>query len=237
MQTASKAVDVFATNEKVANVVRKARQGEKCFTPKMLETHSVFVCVKDKNVDILAPLMSIITSTTLQYLSSRPFGKGVPIMVCLDEFSTAVKYISGFEQCISKLRKSGNGCRIAIVIQSYFQLYHQFGHDVAKIILDNFTLTGVYSVNNYEMKKNLAESIGMKEIVKKSISTVKAFGAGSVGKRVTTSKDTAYHVKPEEFGELEGNGKMILMHTNGYYKLKKAPYYKEKQKINFKLGR
>lgn len=74
-QSAVDAVSLFATNVNVRNSVRRPDKGEMSLQPDCIEMNNIFVIVQDEKLELYSPLMNIIVSQFMQYISSRVVDK------------------------------------------------------------------------------------------------------------------------------------------------------------------
>ena len=89
-QQACEAISLFATNKNVINSVHRPGKGEMALQPDYIETSNIFVIVQDEKLELYAPLMNIIVSQFMQYISSRVVekGKSKTILLALDEYAS-----------------------------------------------------------------------------------------------------------------------------------------------------
>lgn len=216
-QTCETAVNFFATTKKLWNSIRRPKPGETAFTPAAIEKHNVFVLIPDVKTDVYGPLMGIITSQTLAYLSARPT-VAQNVLLCLDEFASLGKLdIVG---ALRKLRKKR--VRIMILTQNLTDLEDVYGRGAHRSMLSNFAFTAILGVNETETQEYLAKLIGQEE--KERISTTS--GAGLLGRpsSVTRTREKDFIIQPSELAHL--GDELILLSPDGYSRLKKAYYFR-----------
>lgn len=216
-QTCETAVNFFATTKKLWNSIRRPEPGETAFTPAAIEKHNVFVLIPDVKTDVYGPLMGIITSQTLAYLSARPTVEQ-NVLLCLDEFASLGKLdiVGG----LRKLRKKR--VRIMILTQNLTDLEDVYGRGAHRSMLSNFAFTAILGVNETETQEYLAKLIGQEE--KERISTTS--GAGLLGRpsSVTRTREKDFIIQPSELAHL--GDELILLSPDGYSRLKKAYYFR-----------
>lgn len=216
-QTCETAVNFFATTKKLWNSIRRPKPGETAFTPAAIEKHNVFVLIPDVKTDVYGPLMGIITSQTLAYLSARPTVEQ-NVLLCLDEFASLGKLdiVGG----LRKLRKKR--VRIMILTQNLTDLEDVYGRGAHRSMLSNFAFTAILGVNETETQEYLAKLIGQEE--KERISTTS--GAGLLGRpsSVTRTREKDFIIQPSELAHL--GDELILLSPDGYSRLKKAYYFR-----------
>lgn len=216
-QTCETSVNFFATTKKLWNSIRRPKPGETAFTPAAIEKHNVFVLIPDVKTDVYGPLMGIITSQTLAYLSARPTVEQ-NVLLCLDEFASLGKLdiVGG----LRKLRKKR--VRIMILTQNLTDLEDVYGRGAHRSMLSNFAFTAILGVNETETQEYLAKLIGQEE--KERISTTS--GAGLLGRpsSVTRTREKDFIIQPSELAHL--GDELILLSPDGYSRLKKAYYFR-----------
>lgn len=217
-QTCETAVNFFATTKKLWNSIRRPKPGETAFTPAAAEKHNVFVLIPDVKTDVYGPLMGIIASQTLAYLSARPTVEQQNVLLCLDEFASLGKLdIIG---ALRKLRKKR--VRIMILTQNLTDLEDVYGRGAHRSMLSNFAFTAILGVNETETQEYLAKLIGQEE--KERISTTS--GAGLLGRpsSVTRTREKDFIIQPSELAHL--GDELILLSPDGYSRFKKAYYFR-----------
>lgn len=213
-QSVDGVLKLFATNDNVRRCLRRPSVNEKAFTPRTLETTSVFFVIPDTVLDVYGPLLQIITSQCLTYFSGRPIGATPTILFALDEFSSFTKMdIIG---ALQKLRK--RSIRIMVLVQSLADLDRVYGEIERKSMLTNFPYKVILGAGDSDTQEYLAKLIGHKK--EKTVSTTRGRCADSFTER----EERAWAVEPEELGRL--GQFLILLHPAGYKKLKKCFYFK-----------
>ena len=83
--TADMAINLFATDERLSNAVRRPKKGEPSFDHASVEKHSCFVVIPDEMMEYYAPLLMILVTQVLDHLKTRPLDAKTDILFCLDE--------------------------------------------------------------------------------------------------------------------------------------------------------
>lgn len=214
-QAADAAIKLFAVNERVKSSVRRPRSYEVAFTPSKLEQNNVFVIVPDSRLKLYAPLLHILTAQSLEYFSTRSEDKKNTILFCLDEFASFERL--EMTDALRKLRKKH--IRIMVLTQSMADIDLIYGHDERMAMMNNFRFKVVLGADDSDTQEYFAKLIGQKDVKKHSTS--------SNGCQTTRTKTEAkeWVIAPEDLARL---GKyLILLHPDGYLKLRKNFYYIE----------
>lgn len=214
-QAADAAIKLFAVNERVKSSVRRPRSYEVAFTPSKLEQNNVFVIVPDSRLKLYAPLLHILTAQSLEYFSTRSEDKKNTILFCLDEFASFGRL--EMTDALRKLRKKH--IRIMVLTQSMADIDLIYGRDERMAMLNNFRFKVVLGADDSDTQEYFAKLIGQKDVKKHSTS--------SNGCQTTRTKTEAkeWVITPADLARL---GKyLILLHPDGYLKLRKNFYYIE----------
>ena len=217
-QSAADACQLFATNRNVYNSVRRPKAGETAITPALIEDHNIFLIVQDEKLELFAPLVNIIVSQFMQYISSRvvtPDSK--KILLTLDEFASLGIDKDTILGALRKYRKKL--CRVMCLTQSVADINLLYGADCTRALLANFhfkcLLGGLGDLESLEM---FAKLIGYHETTKRSVSR------SSRDTSRTESEQKEYVIEPAELDRL--GDKMVLISAEGHFILKKNFYYK-----------
>lgn len=217
-QNAADSVALFATNRNIFNSVHRPKDGEKAVTPPLIENSNIFIIVQDEKLELYAPLLNIIISQFMQYISSRTIKEGSrKILLTLDEFASLGIDSQTILAALRKYRKKL--CRVMVLTQSIADINLLYGDDCTRALLANFRfkvlLGGLGDLESLEM---FAKLIGYKRIKKQSISR----SAKTVSR--TESDDKEYIIEPADLDRL--GDKAILIGEEGHYILDKNFYYK-----------
>lgn len=219
-QQAVEAVDLFATNRNVINSVRRPSKGEMALQPDCIETNNIFVIVQDEKLELYSPLMNIIVSQFMQYISSRMVekGKSKTILLALDEYASLHIDSGMILEATRKYRK--RLCRLMILTQNLADLVILYGQEVTRGLIGNFDYKVLLGgIGDLESLETFAKLIGYKETTKRSVSK------SSTGTSRTESEDREFIIEPSELDRL--GDKAILISPEGHFILDKNFYYKK----------
>jgi len=214
-QSCDMVLKLFATNEKVKKTIRRPREGEKDFLPARIENHNVFVVVDDSKLKLYAPLLHIITAQSLEYFSQRSSEKKHTILFCLDEFASLGKM--EITDALRKLRKKR--IRIMMLTQSMADIDLIYGHDERMAMMNNYRFKVVLGASDTDTQEYFAKLIGYQDTKKHS----KSHNAGQT--TFTESEAKEWAIEPAELDRLKKE--LVLLHPDGYMRLKKNYYYKK----------
>lgn len=220
-QSCDDAITLFATNSKVKKSVRRPKEGENAIEGKKIEKNNIFIIVDDPKLELYSPLLNIITSQQMQYISNRKVTEtSKSILLVLDEFASlkidAETILSG----LRKYRK--RKCRIMLMTQNLADLEILFGNSTTRAIMSNLKFKVLLGgLGETESQKYFADLIGYKDTVKHSTSS------NSHDTTQTQSESREYKIEPAEL-DRQGKDIAILIHPEGegYLKLKKNYYFK-----------
>ena len=205
---------LFATNEKVKKTIRRPSVGEIDFLPARIENHNVFVVVEDSKLKIYAPLLHIITAQSLEYFSQRSSEKKHTILFCLDEFASLGKM--EITDALRKLRKKR--IRIMMLTQSMADIDLIYGRDERMAMMNNYRFKVVLGASDTDTQEYFAKLIGYQDTKKYS----KSRNASQTTQTESEVKEWA--IEPAELDRLKKE--LVLLHPDGYMKLKKNYYYR-----------
>lgn len=218
-QSACDAVNLFATNVNVRSSVRRPKEDETALEPCMIEQHNIFVIVQDEKLELYAPLMNIVVSQFMQYISSRVTTKDSrKILLALDEYASLHIDSGMILEATRKYRK--RLCRLMILTQNLADLTILYGSEVTRALIGNFdnkVLLG--GIGDLESLETFAKLIGYKETTKRSVSR------SSTGMSRTESEDKEFIIEPAELDRL--GDKAVLISGEGYFILDKNFYFKK----------
>lgn len=225
-QSVDAVLKLFATNERIKRTIRRPKSGKLAFTPAKLEKYNVFVIIDDSKLELYAPILHIITAQSLEFFSNRSNDAKTTILFCLDEFASLGKMeITG---ALRKLRKKH--VRIMMLTQSMADIDLIYGKDERMAMMNNFRFKVVLGADDTETQEYFAKLIGYKNVKKYSTST----SATQTTRNESESRE--FCIEPADLARLKNH--LILLHPDGYLKLRKNFYYKkgitERVKILFK---
>lgn len=219
-QQAVEAVDLFATNRNVIDSVRRPGKGKAALEPCKIEGNNIFVIVQDEKLELYAPLMNIIVSQFMQYISSRSVVKNESktILLALDEYASLHIDSGMILEATRKYRK--RLCRLMILTQNLADLVILYGQEVTRGLIGNFDYKVLLGgIGDLESLETFAKLIGYKETTKRSVSK------SSTRTSRTESEDREFIIEPSELDRL-GN-KAVLISPEGHFILDKNFYYKK----------
>ena len=216
MQSATAAVALFANNSAVKRSIRRPRYNEEYYTPAALEKYNVFVVLPDDKIDLYQPLMQLLVSQTINYLSTRPLTATHTILLCLDELPS-LGHLPILD-VVRKFRK--RKVRLLALTQSLADLDLTYSEKERIAILENFKYTLILSATSTETQKYFSRRTG--EVKKKQITTTsRAFEKATLSEKEI--REPA--VNPEEFARLGDH--LILLFPGGHVKLRKNYYFRK----------
>lgn len=213
-QSCDTVLKLFATNEKVKKTIRRPYAGEKDFIPARIENQNVFIVVEDSKLKIYAPLLHIITAQSLEYFSQRSSEKKHTILFCLDEFASLGKM--EITDALRKLRK--RRIRIMMLTQSMADIDLIYGRDERMAMMNNYRFKVVLGASDTDTQEYFAKLIGYRD--------TKKYTKSSNASQTTHTESEAkeWVIEPAELDRLKKE--LVLLHPDGYMKLKKNYYYK-----------
>ena len=221
MSDAKKFISFFATNHKVMRSLGRPKDDEPYVVGKQIEKYSIMIIIEDEKLELYSPLLNLIVSQQMQYISSRKVNKkSKQILVALDEYASIRISKDIILGALRKYRKKL--CRLLIFSQNLADLDILYGHDTTRAILSNLKFKVLLGgLNEPESQKYFAELIGYK--TKKRRSTSKNANVVTT----TESESREYVIEPAELDRLGTDIALLLFPSNnGYLKLKKNYYFK-----------
>lgn len=216
-QSCDEAITLFATNHKLKNTVRRPLASEISIEPKKIEDHNIFVIIEDEKIDMFTPLLSIITSQQMQYISARHVtNDSSTILLLLDEFASLRIDATTILNALRKYRK--RKARTLIMTQNLADLEILYGHNVTRAIMSNLRFNVLLGgLGEIESQKYFSDLIGYK---KQSNSL---FNSGNNQTNYEPVQKLIF--EPSELDQL-GQNRALLIYPNGYKLLWKNYYFK-----------
>ena len=218
-QAVCDAINLFATNSNVRNSVHRPKENEVALEPNCIEMNNIFIIVQDEKLELYSPLLNIIVSQFMQYISSRIVDKNSnTILLALDEYASLHIDSGMILEATRKYRK--RKCRLMILTQNLADLQILYGQDITRGLIGNFddkVLLG--GIGDLESLETFAKLIGYRETTKRSVSK------SQNGMSRTESEDKEYIIEPAELDRL--GDKMVLISPEGHFVLDKNFYYKK----------
>lgn len=220
-QAVDDALKLFVTNASVKNAIRRPKEGEISLNPTLIETENIFIIISDEKLELYAPLLNIIVSQLMQYISNRIVNNSSKfILLFLDEFASLRIDSDTILQALRKYRKKK--CRIMLLSQSTADLDLLYNHDTTRALLSNFRFKVLLGgLGDTDSQKFFAEMIGYKDAKKKSVS--KSANSHSI----TESENREYIIEPAELDRMGNKLVLISPDGEGYMILEKNFYFKK----------
>lgn len=220
-QSCDDALKLFATNAKVKKSIHRPQKEEVTIQPQMIENHNIFIIVEDPKLTLYSPLLNIITSQLMQYISNRKItDSSKNILLVLDEYASLKLEAITILEALRKYRK--RKCRVMIMTQNLADFDILYGNDTTRAIMANIRfkviLGGLMDISS---QKYFSELIGYQKTKKHSKSR------NSKQTTFTESEEREYIIEPAEL-DRQGKDTVILIHpeNEGYMLLKKNYYFK-----------
>lgn len=133
-QSAQAAVKVFVNPVIEGKLRRQWHANEEILTPESIERGRIFFIIPDSKKEQYAPLVELIVSQLLDYISDRPYERVQhKVLLAIDEYASFKNL--DLAQPLAKSRKKG--CRIMILCQNLNQISRNFGELAMREIVDN----------------------------------------------------------------------------------------------------
>lgn len=224
-QSCDDAIKLFATNYKMKHCIRRPQEEEQAITPTCIENSSIFVVIPDPKLNLYAPLLNIITSQMMQYISNRQISlKSCSILLFLDEYASLHLDALTILEALRKYRK--RKCRVMLLTQNLADLNILYGNDITKAILANLRFKVLLGgLGEPDSQIYFANLIGYKDMKKKSISK----NAKTMTTTISTEKE--YVIPPADL-DRQGKDTVILLAPDepGYFFLEKNYYFENNAK-------
>ena len=220
-QSCDDALKLFATNAKIKNCVRRPKENEIAIVPELIEEHNIFIIVDDPKLALYAPLLNVIVSQQMQYISNRTVDKNSKtILLFLDEYASLHIDAQIILEALRKYRK--RKCRLMILTQNLADFDILYGHDTTRALLANTRFKVLLGgLGEVESQKFFADLIGYKETKKRS------FSRSSNSYSITETEDKEYIIAPAELDRMGDKMVLISPDGDGYMILKKNFYFKK----------
>lgn len=220
-QSADDAINLFATNANIRRCVHRPYDGEEGIEPKLIESYNIFVIVDDPKLTLYAPLLNIIVSQLMQYISNRVVdNNSKSILLALDEYASLHIDAQMILEALRKYRK--RKCRIMLMTQNLADLDILYGHDTTRAMLANFRFKVLLGgLGEVESMRFFADMIGYRDTKKKS------FSRSANSSSTTESEAREYVIPPEDLDRLGDDMILISPDGAGYMRLQKNFYFKK----------
>lgn len=213
----------FATNK---NLIRVLGSNENNITPNDLENgFDVFIGIEEYLLEQWKPLLTMIVNQFCKFFERRKNDNNKPILFLLDEFPRLGR-IDSVVTGLTTLRSKK--IEIMLYIQNKSQLEEKYGKEQASTIVENCPYKAMLMAGDTETRKWCSDLVGTYE--KEKISTsinADNFGMGK-GSGVSKTTEEKKIIKPEEFGYLAKENKLVYIDPTGYAKIDKIQYWNDK---------
>jgi type IV secretory pathway TraG/TraD family ATPase VirD4 len=220
-ESCDSAIKLFSTNAKIKRSIHRPIKKEITIQPKMIEKYNIFVIVDDPKLNLYSPLLNIITSQQMQYISNRQVtDKSQNILLFLDEYASLKLEANTILEALRKYRK--RKCRVMLMTQNLADLDILYGKETTRAIMANLRFKVLLGgLGETESQKYFAELIGYKNTTRHS----KSSNANTTTHTQSEAKE--YVIEPAEL-DRQGKDTVILIHpeNKGYMILKKNYYFK-----------
>ena len=219
-QSACDAINLFATIENM-EIIKRPEGEEIAIEPCDIEDKYLFIKVPDPKTELYGPMLNIITSQVMQYISNRKVtSESKTILLFLDEYASLRMSPEAVLAALRKYRK--RKCRIMILTQNLSDLDILYGHDTTRAILANLKFKVLLgALQEPESQKYFAELIGQK--------VVKAYSKATSNRDVTITETESreYVIEPADL-DRQGDDSVLLLFPGGkgYMHLKKNFYFR-----------
>ena len=214
--TTKRAIDIFLYDVKL----RKNLKRKNAFSALNINNSQIYVVIPEDKITQYSGFLKLITAQILNTIRKRENLTNQATLLVLDELSSY-----GFEireQLLDALQRSRKkNCRIMLAVQSMSDLHKVFNNqDDVQSALNNCEYTLIMSCNS------VVEAEECQKLVGEHISYKKSYTKSSSSTSITKSEQTDNAVTITELRALKAEKKLILLHSQGFYKLYKFFYYK-----------
>ena len=125
----------------------------------------IFVAYKDEeslHYEVISMFLSNLYSELIAVARRKGSRLERPFYFLLDEFGNLPKF-KDFDKVISAC--GGRNIWFLLILQSYAQLYHTYGKEIAETIKDNLNVHIFFGTNNPQTKREFSEECGQKTIL------------------------------------------------------------------------
>lgn len=201
MQSAQSAVKLFTSPIISRKISRHIHYGEAKLTPESIESNRIFFRIPDSKKEVYAPLIELVVSQLLDYISDRP-DENIKnkVLIAIDEYASFKRL--DLSQPLAKSRKKG--CRIMILCQNLNQISRNFGEYAMKEIVDNCDLNIICRISEPSSQRYFSEKAGCRNT-----------NPDNLNKPI---------FKPETFGKLHHTN--IILARGEHFRVLKNYYWK-----------
>lgn len=183
-----------------------------CISPEELESgKDVYLQISQKNLEVYAPLFTMIISSFMNYFTERPDSsrgiKNRPILIVLDEFPQLTFTYKQMNSVLSTLRSKNVQCMI--IAQNCSQMEHRFQNNGWSALLGNCNYQLILKSNDPLTQKHFSNLFGSRKVLKISNSDTETTKKNPT-RSVQETREPIY--QPEDFGDL---GKRMCIYFDG----------------------
>lgn len=211
-----KAIEFFCMNRSVANsMIESLDEGAIMFSVMDIEETNIFFKIPEHKLTLYSPLVSIIVSQMMNYLSQRPSSCNRTLFLLLDEFASYRR----MEIAVALQRLRKRHVRIMLLVQTTTSIEKVYGEAEFRDMFNNMAYKVILGVSEPETQKYLADLIGEVDKVQKSQTSSGAILGRTTS--TTTSSKREHAVYPSELGYLSEKKELIVIKPDGWMRLKK----------------
>lgn len=186
--------------------------------------YDLYLQVDQANLEIYAPLMTLIINQIMDSLTRRPDKstgiKTRPILFLLDEFPQLTFSYDQIGSALSTLRSKN--IQICIIQQNIAQLTAKYNPAQSRSLIGNCNYQFILGSNDAESSRYFSTLIGSKARLKVN----ESLGSASRSKTLQENIEPVY--RPEYFSRLPSTGKGILYAKGKYIELDKINCYRNR---------
>lgn len=179
----------------------------------MEQGYDVYLQISQKNLDVYAPLFTLIINSFMTDFTSRPdtsteIGRNNrPMLLLLDEFPQLTFSYKMINSALSTLRSKSIQCML--FAQTVAQLATSYPGDSWRALLGNCTYQAILKSNEKLTQDHFSHLFGTRKVLKVSNSTSSGKD-GSSGRTVHEEREPIF--QPEDFNDLQ---KKLVIDYNG----------------------
>ena len=211
---------VFATDPDIKACLAK----RDCITPEDIERGSdIYLQIPEDKIEQWKGLLTLVVNQFLKHFERRPETDATPVLFLLDEFARLGKVetvINGLATLRSKK------ITICIITQSLAQLDVIYGKEQRQVIADNCQYKAVLNATDADTQDYFSRLVGTMDKTKHGTTVShEAITGMSKGTGASETTEEKRIIKPEEFATLPD---IVFLSPYGFFRVRKAPYYKDK---------
>lgn len=205
-----------------ASVRFQIRQNPRKADPRDLETGiSIFLQVEEYDLDRMSDLMQMVLNQLIRELERRGEAAERPVLLLIDELARICA--RGKLGSLEGLLATGRSRKVSVclITQSLAALRGAYTEAQITSMAENCRSKLILQASASQTQKEVIEWAGS------YLEEQTTWGAGRERTTQTSYRETK-RLRPEDLVTLPESGDCILIH-NGYYRIRKTPYYKEKR--------